>query len=168
MNKTMKRAMLGLSMLLAAGSALANPTVSFDDYARVVRVKPVYQDLNRPVNVCNQVAYPEAPQNNNVAGEVIGGVLGGLAGHQIGRGHGNTAATIAGALGGAYLGNRVANNTQPQGPQQDCHIQYQYGRQMIGFATTFRYGGRYFTQVMPRHLHVGMMVPVRANVTVLQ
>lgn len=163
----MKKTILGVSIMLAAGSALANPAVSFDDYARVVRVRPAYQDVNRPVNVCNQV-YQQAPQGNNVAGEVIGGILGGVAGHQVGRGHGNTAATIAGALGGAYLGNRVANNMQPQGPQQQCYTQNQYGRQMVGYATTFRYGGRTFTQIMPRHLHVGTMVPVRANVTVLQ
>lgn len=168
----MKKMILALTLAALSGTAMAEyaptpaTTINFSDYARVVRVSPAYADVNRPVQVCDQVTAQPAPQGQNLAGEVIGGLVGGLAGHKVGKGRGNTAATIAGALGGAYVGGKAEGAMDAQAAQPTCRTEASLTRQMVGYRVTLQYGGRRFSQIMNARPRVGTRIPVRTTVTV--
>ena len=117
MNKSLLvGAVLGAVGVTAGGAVATYSLVkSGPEYANVLAVEPVNQQINTPRKECHEVAvtHRRAVQDQHqVAGTVIGAVGGGLLGHLVGGGRGNTLATVAGAVGGGYAGNKVQEHMQ--------------------------------------------------------
>jgi uncharacterized protein YcfJ len=141
---------LCLASLSTAGAA------DFDDYARVLRVSPQYEQVNQPVQECRteymQVQQQPQPQQRGVGGSIIGGIAGGLLGNQVGGGHGRTAATAAGAIAGAIVGDRMENNNSAvvtEQPVRQCRTVDNWQTRTNGYAVTYEYNGHSYTSVMP-------------------
>ena len=135
----------------------------FEDRARVVRVQPKVEQINRPRQECKteyvQVPVQQAPtQQRNVGGAILGGLAGALVGNQIGGGTGRTTATAAGAIAGAMLGDRAQNDGQASNnnaPQQvteqavkQCRTVDAWESRTVGYDVTYDYRGRNYTSVM--------------------
>lgn len=128
----------------------------FEDFGRVVSVKPQVEQVNRPRQECRtdyvQVQQP-APQRS-VGGAIIGGLIGGLAGNQVGGGTGRSVATAAGAIAGAVTGDRIDNaNTPNSGPVTEqqvkqCRMVEHWESRTTGYEVTYDYRGRNYTSVM--------------------
>lgn len=109
------------------------PTERFTEYAKVINVQPVYQEirLREPQRQCwteqerHIVGYERTTQpsnrrpNRNSAGStIVGGIIGGVIGNQLGRGHSNrsrTGATVAGAIIGSAIGNESNHQSTRNG-----------------------------------------------------
>nr|WP_256737570.1 glycine zipper 2TM domain-containing protein [Pseudomonas sp. dw_358] len=110
-------AVLGAVGVTAGGAVATYSLVKNNgpDYADVLAVEPVNQQIKTPRQECKdvQVTRRRAVQDQHqVVGSVLGAVAGGLLGHQVGGGRGNTLATVAGAVGGGYAGNKVQEHMQ--------------------------------------------------------
>jgi uncharacterized protein YcfJ len=124
-----------LSVFSSAAMADYNrvPTERFTEYAKVLDVQPVYQEirLREPQQQCwkeqerHIVGYERITQsgnrrpNRNSAGNtIVGGLIGGVIGNQLGRGHSNrsrTGATVAGAIIGSAIGNESNQQSSRNG-----------------------------------------------------
>ncbi|QKZ03285.1 MULTISPECIES: glycine zipper 2TM domain-containing protein [Pseudomonas] len=117
MNKSLLvGAVLG-AVAVTAGGAVATYSLvkSGPEYADVLAVEPINQQIKTPRKECHDVAvtHRRAVQDQHqVAGTVLGAVGGGLLGHMVGGGKGKTLATVAGAVGGGYAGNKVQEHMQ--------------------------------------------------------
>lgn len=134
------------------------------DFARVVDVQPVYDDVsyaqprevcwNEPVTYVEQPRYARYERPRSGTPEIVGGIIGGLIGNQFGHGDGRAAATIAGVA----LGASVARDNQryrggyyeSYGPRYErtvnerrCEVRddYRSERQLIGYDVTYDYNG---------------------------
>jgi len=131
------------------------------DFARVVDVQPVYDDVRIPETreVCwnEPVTYaqPRYTQYRPRSGtpEVVGGIIGGLIGNQFGHGDGRAAATIAGVA----LGASVARDSQRRQGYYDeyapryertvnerrCEVRSEHReeRSLVGYDVTYDYNG---------------------------
>lgn len=128
----------------------APPVQYFTDYAKIRSVKPDYQQINQPRQVCeNEIVQEMVPQqpNRNYGGTALGAVAGGLLGNQIGSGNGRTVATVAGSLLGAGVGDNLSNRNQP-GPQyqertiQRCRQVVDNNRVFNGYLVEYEYRGQ--------------------------
>jgi uncharacterized protein YcfJ len=130
-------AILATSLTAASSTALAGnnrvPTERFTEYARVLDVQPVYQEirLREPRQQCwteqqrHIVGYERTtrsgnrrPHRNSAGNAIVGGLIGGVIGNQIGRGHSNrsrTGATVAGAIIGSAIGNESSHQSSRNG-----------------------------------------------------
>lgn len=136
--------------------AYVNPQ-PFSDYAQVVAVTPVYQQVQ--VQCGSQ---PNTRSGNPItdnAGVIIGGVAGGVVGSQFGKGRGNTAATIGGAVIGGAVGNQVQHG---QSAPQQCVEQ-----RAVGWQYQADYKGQRLFGQSSRPVNVGdqVRVSVTYNVT---
>jgi uncharacterized protein YcfJ len=148
--------------LLATGAAQAQQYGSAAgpqfDYAEVVRVDPIIQSYDRPVQRDQCWREPVRYRTPAILGAIVGGVIG----SQFGSGSGRDAATAAGALlgyssvrddqrrygGGYYTGGREYTRYE-----QRCATNTEYFReeQVTGYDVTYRYQGRIFTTVTDYH-----------------
>src|SRR5688500_10833433 len=109
-------ALLGVMSLAAMPFASADDEAfSYEDWARVTRVSPQYERVNKPLKECSTEIISSEPEyrregRRSYGGAVIGGVAGGILGHQVGKGRGRDAATAAGAVIGAIVGDRLGND----------------------------------------------------------
>ncbi|MFT5895767.1 MAG: hypothetical protein ACI8VW_002642 [bacterium] len=114
-----------LSVFSATATAGNNrvPTERFTEYAKVLNVQPVFQEirLREPQQQCwtDQeryiVGYERITQSasrrsshNSTGNAIVGGLIGGVIGNQLGRSHSSrsrTGATVAGAIIGSAIGN---------------------------------------------------------------
>src|SRR5258705_9352227 len=110
MNKSMLTVLGGV--VVTAGGAIAGYNMLNHDkeYAEVVSVTPVTEQVRTPREECrDEVVTQQKPikDPNRVTGTVIGAIAGGVVGNELG-GHGdNTGAKIAGAAVGGVAGNKV-------------------------------------------------------------
>lgn len=139
------------------------------DFARVVDVQPVYENVNvaEPREECWQepVTYVSGPAYGpprSAAPEIVGGIIGGLIGNQFGHGSGRAAATAAGFALGASVAhdsqNRRYYNNAPRYErtvsERRCAVRedYRSERQLIGYDVTYDYNGtvgRTFSEQQP-------------------
>ncbi|KPC25871.1 Uncharacterized protein ABJ99_3270 [Pseudomonas syringae pv. cilantro] len=117
MNKSMLvGAVLGAAVVTAGGAVATYSLVKGGpEYADVLAVEPINQQIKTPREVCKDVTVTrQAPvkDQHQIVGSVIGAVAGGLLGNQIGGGNGKKIATVAGAVGGGYAGNKVQEGMQ--------------------------------------------------------
>lgn len=117
MNKSLLvGAVLGAAVVTAGGAVATYSLVkSGPEYADVLAVEPVKQQIKTPREVCKDVTVTKrAPvkDQHQIVGSVIGAVAGGLLGNQVGGGNGKKIATVAGAVGGGYAGNKVQEGMQ--------------------------------------------------------
>ncbi|MEP4892134.1 MAG: glycine zipper 2TM domain-containing protein [Aliiglaciecola sp.] len=149
---------------LSATQALAD---SRYDYAKVIKVDPVYQytSVKQPVQQCypvkKTVSYNNAHQRaqSTIAGAVIGGVIGNVIGD-------NRGSTITGAVIGGAIGS------QAQGPQystsvtQHCETVYQTSkkvRKIKGYNVKYRYQGAAYETFMQSHPGNTVKVKVKGS-----
>ncbi|KPZ11413.1 glycine zipper 2TM domain-containing protein [Pseudomonas syringae group genomosp. 3] len=117
MNKSMLvGAVLGAAVVTAGGAVATYSLVKGGpEYADVLAVEPINQQIKTPREVCKDVTVTrQAPvkDQHQIVGSVIGAVAGGLLGNQVGGGNGKKLATVAGAVGGGYAGNKVQEGMQ--------------------------------------------------------
>lgn len=130
-------------------------------YARVIRVDPIVDVVERPVtrDVCHQerVTYraPARQRTRERAPAVLGGIVGGVLGNQVGSGR--DAATVAGAA----VGHSVARDAQSRDgeltsaqreytrvePRCTTLTEYRRDEQVTGYDVTYRYQGRTYHTV---------------------
>jgi len=171
-NSKLHKSMLVLALVSATTGAFAQGygaqgdraydnrnSVSYD-FARVVDVQPVYDDVRvpEPREVCwnEPVTYaePRYTQYRPRSGtqEVVGGIIGGLIGNQFGHGDGRAAATIAGVA----LGASVARDSERRGyydgyapryqrtvNERRCEVRNDHRRErvLVGYDVTYDYKG---------------------------
>lgn len=145
---------------LCLGGVSVAGAADFDDYARVVRVSPQYEQVNHPTQECRteyvQMTQQQQPQQRGIGGSIIGGIAGGILGNQVGGGTGRTVATAAGAITGAIVGDRMENNNNYGGgtvvteqPVRQCRTVDNWQTRTSGYAVTYEYNGHTYTSVMP-------------------
>lgn len=122
--------MLSIISVTATASDLRVPTERFTEYAKVLKVEPVYQQLSsrEPRQRCwteqerHLVGYERITPSNeqhrhqhSAQNTIVGGLIGGVIGNQVGRGYSDqsrTGATVAGAIIGSAIGNESSHRTQ--------------------------------------------------------
>jgi uncharacterized protein YcfJ len=139
---------------LCLGSLSVAGAADFDDYARVVRVSPQYEQVNRPTQECRtEYVQTTQQQQRGVGGSIIGGIAGGILGNQVGGGNGRTVATAAGAIAGAIVGDRIENSEShpvvTEQPVRHCRTVDNWTTRTSGYAVTYDYNGHTYTNVMP-------------------
>jgi len=157
MNKKITAAILGLSIVLAAGAASADASGGFYTRGRVLKVEPVFETVrvNRPEEQCWDERVPArgGPYSGYrshtpaIAGAIIGGVLG----HQIGSGSGRDWATAGGALLGSSVG-RDAYASSHYPPSNSYVVErrcdrvdhFENRRELVGYRVKYEYDGRTF------------------------
>jgi len=130
--------------------------VEFEDFGRVVRVQPRYEQVRQPHQECRtEYVQAQVQQPRSAGGSIIGGLAGALLGNQVGGGNGRVAATAAGAIAGAVVGDRVDNDgrngtqMQEQAVRQ-CRTVESVESRTTGYEVTYDYRGRNYTSVMAR------------------
>lgn len=161
--KIIKTLFTGCTILAASiGSVAAN---TYYDYAKVVRVEPIYHyvTISQPVEQCYPVerrTYRRA-HRDNAAPTLMGAVIGGVIGNAIGD---NRASTVAGAIIGGSIGHN-ANHSYSR-VEQHCEVAYtptKKVRKIKGYNVKYRYQGDAFTTFMRQH--PGDKVKVRVRVS---
>ncbi len=183
MNKQVKLITSLFTLMAASSSVFA---ADYDDFAKVTKVTPQLEQINRPrqdcrteyVQVNRQVPRREqAPQTERSAsGAIIGGIAGAIIGNQVGSGNGRTAATAAGAVIGAISGDRIDNGTahaqvvtetvSSEQPVQRCRTVDQWESRTTGYSVNYEYKGRSYTAVLP--YDPGTRLKVNVSVTPAQ
>lgn len=151
MNASMVKGMVvgGIAMVVAGAGAVGYKTMMKPQFADVVAVKDVVQNVVTPREKCEMVQVQhKAPvkDEHRIAGTVVGGVAGGLLGSQIGGGNGKKVATVAGAVAGGYAGNQVQKKMQESDvvtkSEQRCRTVNETSRKVIGYDVTYRLDGK--------------------------
>ena len=150
MKKTASIATL-VSLACVASAAHANHV--FEDYARVVKVTPQYEEVNHPREVCDTEYVPEREsRRGSLAGPIIGGIAGGILGAQVGNGNGRVAASAAGAAIGAVVGDRMSKrerDTYRTREVRHCEIVDQWETRLSGYQVVYRYHGQTRSALLP-------------------
>jgi uncharacterized protein YcfJ len=146
----------------------------FEDFGRVVRVQPRYEQVHQPRQECRtEYVQVQAQQERGSGGTIVGGIAGALLGSQVGHGNGKVAATAAGAIAGAMVGDHVQNDgrrddgggVQEQAVRQ-CRTVDSVEQRPAGFDVTYEYRGHNYQTMMDRdpgdrlRLHVSVQPDV--------
>lgn len=132
---------------VTAGGALATYSVvnKGPEYAEVLAVEPVKEQIKTPREVCKDVTVTrQAPvkDQHQVVGTVLGAVAGGLLGNQVGGGNGKKLATVAGAVGGGYAGNKVQEGMQNRDTytttQTRCNTVNDISDKVVGYNVKYK------------------------------
>jgi uncharacterized protein YcfJ len=173
MNKSMLTgAVLGAVVVTAGGAIASYKLMSHDDYADVVSVTPLTEQVKTPREECrDEVVTRQAPikDENRVAGTVIGAIAGGVIGNELG-GHGsNTGAKVAGAAVGGVAGNKIQQNMQQNSTQTTtenvCKTVYDVSERTVGYNVKYRVGDT-IGQVRLDH-DPGSRIPLRDGQPIL-
>lgn len=171
----MKSSLIIVSTLLLAGFAQAR---EFNDTARVLDVRPHYEQVSVPYQECwNETRREVRPQydgrrDSNLGGAIVGGVVGGLLGHQVGGGHGKDVATVGGAIAGTVIGSRIqSGNGERYQEQVDesrtvqrCTQRERREDRLTGYDVTYEYKGEAYHAILPEN--PGRRLPVRVTMDV--
>ncbi|MCY1410144.1 hypothetical protein D9M71_255090 [compost metagenome] len=151
MNKSMLvGAVLGAVGVTAGGAvATYNLVKSGPEYADVLAVEPINQNVKTPRQVCKDVTVTHqkpVKDQHQIAGTVLGAVAGGLLGNQVGGGTGKKIATVAGAVGGGYAGNKVQENMQNNDTytttETRCNTVNDISTKVIGYNVKYDLAGK--------------------------
>nr|WP_249735710.1 MULTISPECIES: glycine zipper 2TM domain-containing protein [Pseudomonas] len=136
---------------VTAGGAVATYSLvkSGPEYAQVLAVQPVKQQIKTPREVCKDVAVTRqrpVKDEHQILGTVAGAVGGGLLGSMIGGGNGKKIATVAGAVGGGYAGNKVQEGMQERDTytttQTRCNTVNDISEKVVGYDVKYDLGGK--------------------------
>ncbi|AZC20504.1 putative exported protein [Pseudomonas sp. CMR5c] len=136
---------------VTAGGAVATYSLvkSGPEYAQVLAVQPVKQQIKTPREVCKDVAVTRqrpVKDEHQILGTVAGAVGGGLLGSMIGGGNGRKIATVAGAVGGGYAGNKVQEGMQERDTytttQTRCNTINDISEKVVGYDVKYDLGGK--------------------------
>lgn len=170
MNKSLLvGAVLG-AVAVTAGGAFATYSLvnSGPEYADVLAVEPVKQQIKTPREVCKDVTVTrKAPvkDEHQIVGSVLGAVAGGLLGNQVGGGNGKKIATVAGAAGGGYAGNKIQEGMQNRDTytttQTRCNTVNDISDKVVGYNVKYKVGEKVGQVRMDRD--PGNQIPVDKN-----
>src|SRR5476649_1027329 len=155
---------------VTAGGAVATYSLvkSGPEYADVLAVEPVKEQIKTPREVCKDVAVTRrAPvkDDHQIVGSVLGAVAGGLLGHQVGGGRGQTLATVAGAVGGGYAGNKVQEGMQNRDTytttQTRCNTVNDISDKVVGYDVKYKLNDKVGQVRMDRD--PGSQIPVNKD-----
>jgi uncharacterized protein YcfJ len=138
---------------VTAGGAVATYSLvkgsSGPEYAQVLGVQPINEQIKTPREVCKDVAVTRqkpVKDQHQILGSVLGAVAGGLLGHQVGGGNGNKVMTVAGAVGGGYAGNKVQENMQNNDTytttQTKCNTVNDISNKVVGYDVKYQLDGK--------------------------
>ena len=146
----------------------------YDDYATVLRVKPIYEtvDIRIPEERCwdEEVSYSRHSHDGSYTKPLVGAILGGVVGNQFGNKSGKTALTVAGSLLGASIGRDLRSDHQPgYSYRTETHCEtvdrYETREEIVGYRVKYRYKGRVYHTRMDHDpgdtLRVGVSVKPR-------
>lgn len=140
-----------VTLTFPASAAQANHV--FEDYARVIKVTPQYEEVNRPREVCETEYVPgREHRRGSLAGPIIGGIAGGILGAQVGNGNGRVAASAAGAAIGVIVGDRMSKRdreTYTEHEVRHCETIDQWETRLSGYHVVYRYHGQTRTALLP-------------------
>jgi uncharacterized protein YcfJ len=176
MNKKVTATILGLSAMVAASAAIAEPNGGFYTRGRVLKTEPIFETVrvNRPEERCWDERVPVRttrpyPGNRSYTPAIAGAIIGGVLGHEIGAGSGQDWATAGGALLGGSIA-RDAYNRPRYAPETSYVVErrcervdhFEDRRELVGYRVKYEYDGRTFwTQT---HEHPGKWVEVKVDV----
>ena len=166
----------GSILMVVVVTALASlagcDKMSGPDFAQVLSVTPVTEEVRTPREECeNVVVTKQKPvkDQHKVAGTLIGAVGGALIGDAIGGGGDNTGAKIAGAAAGGYAGNRTQNRMQENATYQDnerrCRTVEDVSQRAVGYDVQYKLGDE--TGQVRMDYDPGGAIPVRDGQLVL-
>ncbi|MCQ2989726.1 glycine zipper 2TM domain-containing protein [Pseudomonas tremae] len=170
MNKSMLVGVVLGAAVVTAGGAVATYSLvkGGPEYADVLAVEPINQQIKTPREVCKDVTVTrQAPvkDKHQIVGSVIGAVAGGLLGNQVGGGNGKKIATVAGALGGGYAGNRVQEGMQERDTytttQNRCTTVNDVSDKVVGYNVKYKLNEKVGQVRMERD--PGSQIPVDKN-----
>ena len=143
------------------------------DYARVIKVKPIYREVrvSNPVRECWDEPVKTKRNHKSADGMLAGGLIGGVVGHQIGKGRGKKLATAVGAIIGAQIGHEAVNGHVKPGHneyveyEKHCNTRQQvsYEEVIDGYKVTYQYKGERYKIDMP--YDPGKRIKMRIQVT---
>jgi uncharacterized protein YcfJ len=173
MNKQMQtQSILGFFVVTAVVSLVGCGKMSEPDFAQVLSVTPVTEEVRTPREECeNVVVTKQKPvkDEHKVAGTLIGAVGGAVIGDAIGGGGKNTGAKIAGAAAGGYAGNRVQNRMQENATYQEterrCRTLEDVSERTVGYDVQYKL--RDETGQVRMDYDPGGAIPVRNGLLVL-
>jgi len=166
MKKTLVAIAAGL-FAISTGSLADN---SFNDRARVLSAKPIYEtvSVNNPEQRCwNERVYHRTPGGSqSYTPTIAGAILGGAVGNQFGKGRGKDAMTVAGVILGASVGNDLGKHPDERSyatTERRCELvdHYQERRELVGYEVKYRYNGKIFWTQTDNH--PGDTLPVRVS-----
>lgn len=159
---------LVLVAMLTAHTAAAD---IYYDYARVIKVRPVYETVTiaQPVEQCYRVK--SRTRRHREGPVVVGAMLGGALGHAIGD---HPVSTVAGAVIGGAIGHEVSRESRHHqsydhhrsGGKLRCvqsRERYVNEQRLTGYKVRYRYKGESYHTFMRRH--PGKKVKVRVKVS---
>ena len=153
------------------------PRHAMFDYARVVRVEPLYRQVRstRPVRECEKVPiyHARSRSRGSASGMLAGGLIGDIIGHQVGSGRERRVATAVGTLIGAQSGRDAIDDHEHDshgrgevvGYEEHCEIRREasYEEVQDGYDVTYKYRGRYYNLHMP--YDPGKRIKMRIQIT---
>ena len=148
MNKSMLvGTVLGVGIATALGGVAGYRMLSGPEFARVVSVTPVTEQVKTPREECHDVVVTRqkpVKDTHQIAGTVVGAVAGGLLGDAIGGGGKNTGAKIAGAAVGGYAGNKAQEKLQQsdtyQTTERVCNTVVDVSERTVGYDVKYLIG----------------------------
>ena len=170
MNKSMLVGVVLGAAVVTAGGAVATYSLvkGGPEYADVLAVEPINQQIKTPREVCKDVTVTrQAPvkDQHQIVGSVIGAVAGGLLGNQIGGGNCKKIATVAGAVGGGYAGNKVQEGMQERDTytttQNRCTTVNDGSDKVVGYNVKYKLNEKVGQARMERD--PGNQIPVDKN-----
>jgi uncharacterized protein YcfJ len=149
------------SLAVAAGPAAAGDRHRWrddrradSDYARVVDVRPRYEQVavRVPVESCwRETEYEGGRRRGSNAGaSVLGGLVGAVVGNQFGSGSGRKVGAVAGAVIGSAVGSEIAANRAGGFREarayevERCGVveETRYEERIASYRVTYEYNGR--------------------------
>jgi len=168
----MKRIILTTTLILSLGIAghasaghrgdkYQRHNQSFEDSARVIKVKPIFETLriNHPEQRCwnEKVHRRSSRHNDSYTSPLIGAIVGGVVGNQFGHKSGKTVMTVAGSLLGASIGSELAKNDRHRyagghHKERRCETidNFETHEEIVGYRVKYRYNGRTYHTRMDR------------------
>jgi uncharacterized protein YcfJ len=125
-------------------------------YARVLRVRPIYETVEEvvPETQCNDGYLAEVtsdPDQAALTGAVTGGIVGGVAGDQLGQGTQRTVMTVAGSVIGAAIGYKAGPSVAQWYPASewlpggcDTVERIETRDELVGYRVKYRYRGHVY------------------------
>ncbi len=149
MNKTSLIAAVGFGVMLISQTSLAGPRHGYQDTARVLKVKPIYETVrvNNPRRRCWDEPVYHRGRSNSAVPTIAGAILGGAIGNQFGKGSGRDAMTIAGTLLGGAIGHDMGDRHVGPGyetMQRRCKVvnRFRNREEVVGYRVKYRYNGK--------------------------
>lgn len=155
MTKLSTLAALTLSLSVGlAGCASAEPRWArhergFEDTARVIDVRPVYETVTVtiPEERCWREPRVHRPSHgrDSYTAPILGAIVGGVVGNQFGGGSGKTALTVAGSLLGASIAHDASrgDHRPVHRSERVCEVvdRYETREEIVAYDVTYRYKG---------------------------